>query len=518
MKYTTLIIVFVFSLWQYSLAQHTNVLISSQNEPEEVSIVINPNNTNQLVAGANINNYYYSGDGGQTWSSALLSSTYGVWGDPVVIVDTANSFYFLHLSNPQVGAWLDRIVCQKSTNGGMTWNNGSYMTLDSTKAHDKHWAAIDRHNNNIYVTWTQFDSYGSTNQTDSSHILFSRSLNAGQSWSTPIRINKLGGDCIDDDNTVEGAVPAIGTNGEVYVAWAGPQGIMFDKSLNYGQTWLTNDIFVSSQSGGWAYSIPGIYRANGLPITACDTSNSPYRGTIYINWSDQRNGETNTDVWLAKSTNDGETWSQAVKVNDDSSNHQQFFTWMSIDQVTGYLYFVFYDRRNYEDNRTDVYMAVSKDGGNTFSNFKVSESPFLPNGGVFFGDYIGVTAHNNVIRPIWMRLQSTHLSVWTALIDETAVGINNIELDSPYLDQNSPNPFHNKTYFSFKLRKQSNVSLQVFDVLGNQIATILTNTTLPAGKYTESFDAHQYNLQSGVYYFSLTTNEKILVKKMILVE
>ena len=77
--------------------------------------------------------------------------------------------------------------------------------------------AIDWNNINIYVTWTQFDRYGSADPLDSSIILFSRSLYAGQSWSTPIRINKVAGDCIDSDNTVEGAVPAVGPNGEIYV-------------------------------------------------------------------------------------------------------------------------------------------------------------------------------------------------------------------------------------------------------------------------------------------------------------
>ena len=138
-----------------------------------------------------------------------------------------------------------------------------------------------------------------------------------------------------------------------------------------------------------------------MPITSCDLSNGINRGTIYINWSDQRNGTTNTDIWLVKSTDGGQTWSLPIKVNDDNSNKQQFFTWMTIDQTSGYLYFVFYDRRNYSNDSTDVYMAISMDGGNTFINRKISQSPFFPNEGVFFGDYTNITANNGVIRPIW---------------------------------------------------------------------------------------------------------------------
>ena len=133
---------------------------------------------------------------------------------------------------------------------------------------------------------------------------------------------------------------------------------MFDKSTNGGTTWGT-DVFVSSIPGGWDYSIPGISRANGLPITACDTSQSPFNGNIYINWSDQRNGTGNTDIFLSKSTDGGNTWSAVKKVNDDNTTRHQFFTWMTIDQTTGILYFVFYDKRNTSNNLTDVYMARS---------------------------------------------------------------------------------------------------------------------------------------------------------------
>lgn len=93
-----------------------------------------------------------------------------------------------------------------------------------------------------------------------------------------------------------------------------------------------------------------VFRANGLPITYCDHSGRPYNGTIYINWSDQRNGPSDTDIWLVKSTDGGATWSQPARVNNDPPGKQQFFTWMTIDQVTGYLWFVFYDRRAHTNN------------------------------------------------------------------------------------------------------------------------------------------------------------------------
>jgi Neuraminidase (sialidase) len=399
-------------------SQHKNILISTENEPNEVSICINPKSPNIIAAGANVNNYFFSSDTGKTWRSGILESKFGVWGDPVIIVDTNQNFYFFHLSNPVGGSWIDRIVCQKSFNNGVNYNNGSYTGLNGKKIQDKHWAVCDRKSNRIYVTWTEFDKYESKRSIDSSNIKFSYSSDAGKTWSKVIRINKVAGDCSDSDNTVEGAVPTVGLKGEVYVAWASPQGIVFDKSLDSGKTWLKKDIFVSDLPGGWCYNIPGMMRCNGLPITGCDLSNSKYKGTIYINWSDQRNGEDNTDVWLVKSVDGGDSWSKPIKVNDDNSDRHQFLTWMSIDQTNGFLYFIFYDRRNYADSRTDVYMARSTDGGLTFENFKISERPFTPDKSVFMGDYNNVSVHNNIVRPIWTVMDNRkRLSVWTALID-----------------------------------------------------------------------------------------------------
>jgi hypothetical protein len=488
-------------------AQYPNIMVSDDYNPNETCIYINPKNTKHIIAGANLISYYFSYDGGQNWNRNPMSSTLGVYGDPCVIIDTAGYLYFFHLSNPASGSWLDRIVCQRSVNNGLSWNNGSGIGISATKQQDKEWACVNPQNNEIYVTWTEFDSYGSVNPADKTNILFSKSTDQGLSWSDAIRINEISGNCIDSDSTVEGAVPAVGPNGEIYTAWAGPAGLVFDRSLDGGLTWLDNDIFVSDIPGGWDYSVPGIFRANGLPVTCCDLSNGPDRGNIYINWTDERSNsdsDQDVDVWLVKSTDGGNTWTAPRHVNDDAPGKQQFFTWMTIDQVTGYLWFVFYDRRNYSDTRTDVYMAVSKDGGETFENFKISETPFIPNANVFFGDYTGVAAHNNVVRPIWTRLDTYYLSAWTAIIDPYFTGVKENEIIPSATEQVYPNPFSESTVFSFKLKSSAKISLCVYDIYGHTVSTLIDNTVYQAGKYIEKFDPGKYDLPSGVYYFSLT--------------
>lgn len=499
------------------LAQHPNVLVGADFSPNEPAICINPNNTQELVAAANLNNLYYSHDGGASWTRTPVTCPWGIWGDPVIGVDTSGAFYYLHLSNPPSGNWIDRIIAQKSTDGGVSWSGGSYTGLNGAKAQDKHWIAVDRQTNAIYVTWTQFDNYGSASPADSSLILFSKSMDAGESWSNPIRISQQAGNCLDDDDTAEGAVPCVGPNGEIYVAWANQDKLWFDRSLDGGETWLDEDTFIAEQAGGWNHYIPGIYRANGLPVTACDLSNGPYHGAVYVNWADQRNGEGDTDIWLAKSTDGGITWSEARRVNDDAPGKQQFFTWMAVDQVTGWLWFVFYDRRNYPDNRTDVYMAVSADGGETFTNFQVSESPFLPSENYFFGDYTNITAHDNVVRPIWTRLVANNLSAWTALVEPDLISATRPEpaLFSFSMEDPYPNPFSTETGISFKLHRSALVRLSVVSLQGQELARPIDNEWRGYGKYLEKIDMAQYGLKPGVYLLLLSVDGAVQTRKIV---
>ncbi len=83
------------------------------------------------------------------------------------------------------------------------------------------------------------------------------------------------------------------------------------------------------------------------------------------------------------------------------------------------------------------------------------------------------------------------------------------------LSQNYPNPFNPSTIIKFGLPENSRVKLEVYNVLGEKIATLLNNE-LKAGYYSINFDAS--NLTSGVYIYRIETNTWKDVKKMILVK
>lgn len=387
----------------------------------EPSIAISPADPAHMVAGSILDQVFTSQDSGRSWQRDTLTSPYGVWGDPVLHADQAGNFYYFHLSDPTGRNWqseeiLDRIVVQRSVNNGKTWSEGSYFGYNPPKDQDKHWVAEDPQKGIIYATWTQFDKYGAKDSSFRSNILFSASADSGLSWRAPMIISENSGNCLDGDSTTEGAVPAVGPNGELYVTWSYAGHLYFDRSLDQGQTWLPKDRVIAQQPGGWDIDIPGLLRCNGMPVTVANRSTGDHRGEVYVLWVDDRRG--NYDVWFTRSKDRGDSWSEPLRINDDDSEADQFLAWLDVDQSTGYLYAVFYDRRNYNDNRTDVFLAISQNGGETWKNIRISASPFTPVESVFFGDYNHIDVQNGVVRPIWTRFENGQLSIWTALINQ----------------------------------------------------------------------------------------------------
>lgn len=389
--------------------------------PNEPTLSISRNDPRIIVGGSNTNRLYFSMDGGQTWKKKTIKSRYGVYGDPCIISISDNRFLYFHLSLPEGNpyfddSFLDRIVCQQSKKTPNRWSRGTYTGLNPPKDQDKEWACYNSEKDEVYLTWTQFDAYDSRSPEDSSVVLFSKSTDQGKTWAKPVRLNRLAGNCLDDDSTTEGVVTAFGLQNEIYAVWAFDGKIWFKTSSDGGSTWDKDEKPIARQVGGWNQNIPGIMRCNGFP-TLKTIRTGLHKGRLILCWSDQREGPDNTDVLTKFSDDGGKTWSKARVVNDDSTKTHQFLPWMTVDDSTGFVYVLFYDRRAYDDEHTDVYIAVSTDGGITYKNTKISTSPFRPVEQAFFGDYINVDAVGGLIRPIWTRYDEGRLSIWTAIID-----------------------------------------------------------------------------------------------------
>ena len=390
---------------------------SVEGSPAEVSIAINPADPLNVVAVSLVtglevrstNLSFFSRDGGLTWSSRLaLNPERKVQGDDAVAFNRKGRAFRSYISfrglrqdspNPSNG-----IFVSSSTDGGENWTDPvSVVDHRNTVSpfEDKPYLATDPRSeppypDRLYLAWTRFDHYGSEDPQDRSHIYASRSGDGGVSFSSPIRISDQGGDCLDGDGTVEGAVPAVGVDGRVFVVWAGPLGLVLDVSHDSGAT-FGPDTVIADMPGSWDLEIDGLGRANGLPVTGVDHSTGRRRGTVYVNWVDERLGDA--DVFLIRSSDRGATWSAPVRVNDDppGNGRPQFFTWMSVDPADGSVNIVFLDRRSGPGTATGVTLARSVDGGRTFQNYPLHLEPFEADPAVFFGDYIGISAHGGLV-------------------------------------------------------------------------------------------------------------------------
>jgi hypothetical protein len=403
--------------------------------PAEVSVAINPMNAAHAIAvmlqaggpgEPRVSNWSYtSHDGGLTWKPVRAHNPGSrPQGDDAVVFSADGTAFHSYISFD--GIRVERPerafsgIFVRSSSDGLTWNPPIAVVDHINSAipfEDKPWIGVDRgatspHRGNVYVAWTRFDVYGSKDPAHRSRIMVSRSRDGGRTFSVPLEISDESGNAVDSDDTVEGVVPAAGPDGTVYVTWAGPKGLYFDKSADGGWT-FGKDMVIGEMPAGWDQPVEGLERHNGMPVTAVDASSGPNRGTIYVNWIDQRHGDP--DVFVMSSKDDGRTWSGAVRVNNDPKGATQMFTWMAVDPVDGSINIVFHDRRGLRGTMTGVTLARSTDGGKTFANIPLSSGEAGAHvaafdccaKSAFFGDYNGIDAYGGRVIAAFPTLSAT---------------------------------------------------------------------------------------------------------------
>lgn len=405
------------------LAQFKNVKLAEEAEgrsvPGEPSVIINHDEEGSIVTAMGADRVVYSTDGGKTWSESTVSSPLGRGASVGMIVDAKGRIYNFHRAESEKpGEGYDHLLCQRSEDLGKSWNEGSLIGGGSGKKNDKLGIAVNARKQVLYAAWTQYDQYPSSESGCQSNIMFSMATNAGNKWDKPFAVNQHAGNCLNDGSSPAGATPAISMEGRIFLAWSSNGVIFFDRSYDDGKTWLKNDLAIAKQEGGWALEVPGFGATYNAPTLMIDNSASRYHGLLYLAFADQRSGANDADIWFHRSTRHGDSWTPPLRINKDQPGHHQFSPAMAVDQATGAIYVVYYDRRAYADNQTDVYLAWSLDGGNSFSEQKISENPFTPTPIPFY-DHTAISAHNGLIVPVWTRVDEGKISVWTALITDS---------------------------------------------------------------------------------------------------
>ncbi len=409
-----------------------NDMTQSENsvfvDPNNDQFVLNSNNSTSWSGGSIGTLFGTSGlttnDGGLNWGGEAQSTGGNNSGDPAAAIDLNGRMYvgFISSSGGQGVAYSD--------------NQGSTWTAKQVAPGPGGWDILDKNHlwvdnsssspyaGNVYSAWTDFGS-SSPNYGD---IMLSRSTDGGETWETPVNISAG----VNSGSHDQGVNIQTGPNGEVYVIWAiydswpsDETAIGFAKSTDGGATFSTATRAIENIKGVRNSGAGKGNRAASFPSMAVDISGGSNSGNIYIVWNNigvpGTNSGTDRDIYLAKSTDNGDTWSEAIRVNQDpeAETNVQYMPWISCDPVTGALSVIFYDDRNVGGAKVETFLAVSMDGAETWEDFKISDFDFTPTGipGLaddYMGDYLGVTSYNSFVYPVWTDSRDNKFLTYTS--------------------------------------------------------------------------------------------------------
>jgi len=418
-------------------------------------------------------------DGGITWTSQYNNPT--GFGDGVRFFDANNGVYFGDPDPYPSGNW----ELLTTTDGGTTWNRvpeANFPPADSTNGEFGAATSMDIVGNTVW-----FGGYSATAGTPNR---IWKSTDKGLNW------------------TVSSYTPVSGTSGSNYVAFS---------DANNGVNLALDGSIALTTDGGATWSV-----TSGAPSAFRFVANVPlFNGFIGVGSSGLITG----------SSDGGATWTpmtsgttNSLYVVDATVNN----AWAAGN--TGTIL-------KFAGNPVPVELksfAATVIGKNVNLNWstatetnnlgfevqrKSSSGDFAK---IAFIEGHGTTIETQVYSYADKNVESGKYSYRLKQVDLNGSFkySNTVEVDVKVpnkfeLSQNYPNPFNPTTTISYEIAKETNVSLKVYDVIGNEIAT-LVNETKPAGSYQVVFDAA--NLSNGVYFYKIQAGDFNATKKLILMK
>jgi|GEM_PF-3991151 len=363
-----------------------------------------------VVPGETVSGYGYSTDRGETWvdgGSVPSGQNASVFGDPTVAVTNSGEWIFVSLDQGSPnGLAVNR---SRFVNGTLTWNP-SLKYVDQNQFLDKEFIEYDSAINRLYMTYV-----GPAGR-------LTYSTNDGATWAAPLTVANAG--------ATNGFYPAPGVGGEVYVSWlnglGSPNARLYCRySSDSGQSWASSAVQVV-QLGGQSANPPQCFNRSfniTFPSMSIDRSSGPHRGRAYFCYTDGGTGNFNT--YLKYSDDKGQTWSNAIQLDDEQNTSEQFWPQIHVGP-DGRVSVGWYDRRNATNNNSlcDFYITQSVDGGVTWGpNRRLSDTSvawcgvpanIAPN----FGDYIELTSDARSVFGIWSDARGGGPDVYVGRFDD----------------------------------------------------------------------------------------------------
>ena len=444
---------------------------------ENTSIAVNENAVHVVWwddrTGNNEIFYKYSSDGGINWSDDIQLTTDNgdSWGPSIAVSDSTTHVVWRENRDGNF-----EIYYKHSLYGG--WGNDVRLTDDPSELESID-PAIAVSGQNVHVVWADRRNTGGY------EIYYKNSQNLGLNWSGDIRLTHT-------NNSGIAQQPSIAvSDSTVNICW-----LYYDVTANSYELYYT----ISNNGGlSWADSIRLVYGGKSdHPAIAAKNSN------VVLVWRDKR--DVNYEIYFKSSDDYGVTWSEDIRLTTAGGDSWQpaIAIWESLVHVV------------WQDNRTgdfEIYYKRSTDGGQNWD-----PDTRLTNKNAD-SDKPSIALSESVVHLVWQDFRDGNREIYYKQNPTgNVVGINDFNFSIPEsheLHQNFPNPFNPSTSIQYAISSRQFVSLKVYDILGNEIAT-LVNEEQPAGRYEVEFNAA--TLPSGVYFYQLKAGEYTAVKKMILLK
>ena len=368
-----------------------NMLLDCDGEVphNETTIAVNPADPQHAVGGYHSYQLHFLGatavthvvgtvsatfDGGQTWREVTPPITpYQFTGDPALAFGTEGRLWFGNIADHEGpgGAYTGpSVVVATSDDGGLTWSHPVTVAAGQGAVagrasgllvfQDKDFLTADRfagsspYAGRAHVTWTSFHERALPIGFFARAPIMTSSSDDGADWSRPQEISGSGSFCSyqyfgqpHECDQNQDSYPTVAPNGRVYVSFENfntpaENQILVVRSDDGGATFsgparvdTVFDIDYPQNSDGRDTLTGCALRVSSVANSAADPSD-PSGNTVYVVWSDNRNAPkdksgkvlaTNTDVFLARSTDGGSSWKTYAV---DTSANDQFYPWVSV--------------------------------------------------------------------------------------------------------------------------------------------------------------------------------------------
>jgi hypothetical protein len=401
-----------------------NINISRvKGNQNETAVAINPTNPDNIVVTSNLDSFQglfkaYSLDGGLTWASEIIADGDGLGlscCDSSLAFDSYGNLFLTYLQyvgpdlpvaiSTDEGATfqlLDRILPRLV--GGPDLPGRSRVSIPDQPT-------IATGPGSVWVTFT-----GGT-VVEAAGAAVTGFGDVGRFNDPEVAVGQRGGHFGDI---------AIGPDGQVLVVYQTPSGQGRSKIITdldpdgLGPAGFDPTRLVAITNVGDYDAIPAAARVTIDSETglAWDRSGGPHDGRVYLLWTQERHDESDdTNILVQYSNDDGATWADPVRVNDDSGVNSQFDPKVALDETTGNVAVAWYDCRNDlgSGGRGDTngvanddamfYGSFSTDGGVTFArNFNVASAVSnSEDAGTQqdFGDYEALAFEAGSFYPVW---------------------------------------------------------------------------------------------------------------------